>query len=126
MITFYGSRFIDDCLPVEGSEVNIAGLSQPAVVNGDGMYIFGSDGKKVGVASWGKREGGREREWRDYETSAVASTCTCIQCTTWYMYICTCMQHVHVHVGAGDSDPVRRWSHDPSMEMGKGRKGRKT
>ena len=47
MITFYGSRYIDDCLPVEGSEVNISGLPQPAVVNNDGMYIFGSDGKKV-------------------------------------------------------------------------------
>ena len=47
MITFYGSRYIDDCLPVEGSEVSIAGLSRPAVVNNDGMYIFGSDGKKV-------------------------------------------------------------------------------
>ena len=47
MITFYGSRFIDDRLPVEGSEVNVAGLCRPAVVNSDGMYIFGSDGKKV-------------------------------------------------------------------------------
>ena len=47
MITFYGSRYIDDCLPVEGSEVNISGLARPAVVNNDGMYIFGSDGKKV-------------------------------------------------------------------------------
>ena len=47
MITFYGSRYIDDCLPVEGSEVNISRLSRPAVVNNDGMYIFGSDRKKV-------------------------------------------------------------------------------
>ena len=47
MITFYGSRYIDDCLPVEGLEVNISGLSRPAIVNNDGMYIFGSDGKKV-------------------------------------------------------------------------------
>ena len=47
MIIFYGSRYIDDCLPVEGSEVNISGLPRPAVVNNDGMYIFGSDGKKV-------------------------------------------------------------------------------
>ena len=62
MITFYGSRFIDDCLPVKGSEVNIAGLSRPAVVNNDGMYIFGSDGKKVGMASWKKREEEREEE----------------------------------------------------------------
>ena len=51
MITFYGSRYIDDCLPVEGSEVNISGLSRPAVVNNDGMYIFGSDGKKVNTCT---------------------------------------------------------------------------
>ena len=47
MIIFCGSRYIDDCLLVEGSEVNISGLARPAVVNNDGMYIFGSDGKKV-------------------------------------------------------------------------------
>ena len=52
MITFYGSRYIDDCLPVEGSEVNISGLARPAVVNNDGMYIFGSDGKKVQCKEW--------------------------------------------------------------------------
>jgi len=46
-VTFYGSTFIDDRLPAEGIEVAIEGLSKPAVVNNDGMYIFGSDGKKV-------------------------------------------------------------------------------
>ena len=46
-MTFYGSQFIDDRLPVEGSEVKVEGLAQPAVVNSDGMYIFGNDGKKV-------------------------------------------------------------------------------
>ena len=71
MITFYGSRYIDDCLPVEGSEVSISGLSRPAVVNNDGMYIFGSDGKKV-------------------HTLYMYT----VQCTYMYMY----NVHVHVHV----------------------------
>jgi len=48
-VTFYGSTFIDDRLPAEGIEVAVEGLSKPAVVNNDGMYIFGSDGKKVGL-----------------------------------------------------------------------------
>ena len=47
MVTFYGSQFIDNRLPVEGTEVTISGLDDPAVVNSDGMYIFGGDGKKV-------------------------------------------------------------------------------
>ena len=46
-VTFYGSRFIDDRWPVVGREVTIEGLKKPAVVNNDGMYIFGADGKKV-------------------------------------------------------------------------------
>ena len=32
---------------MNGTPVNIEGLKRPAVVNDDGMYIFGSDGKKV-------------------------------------------------------------------------------
>ena len=46
-VTFYGSQFIDNRVPVMGTEVQVEGLSQPAVVNNDGMYIFGTDGKKV-------------------------------------------------------------------------------
>lgn len=46
-VTFYGSQFIDNRLPEEGAEVKVEGLSKPAVVNSDGMYIYGSDGKKV-------------------------------------------------------------------------------
>ena len=46
-MTFYGSQFIDDRLPEEGTEVRVQGLSKPAIVNGDGMYIYGNDGKKV-------------------------------------------------------------------------------
>lgn len=46
-MTFYGSRFIDDRLPEEGTEVNVQGLSKPAIVNSNGMYIYGNDGKKV-------------------------------------------------------------------------------
>lgn len=46
-ITMYGSKFIDDRDPVVGQEVIIPGLSRPAVVNNDGMYIFGNDDKKI-------------------------------------------------------------------------------
>ena len=46
-ITMYGSKFIDNRDPVVGQEVIIQGLSRPAVVNNDGMYIYGSDDKKV-------------------------------------------------------------------------------
>lgn len=46
-VTLYGSRFLDNRLPVEGTEVAISGVARPAVVNGDGMHIFGNDGKKV-------------------------------------------------------------------------------
>ena len=51
-MTFYGSQFIDDRLPVEGTEVKVDGLAKPAVVNSDGMYIFGNDGKKVRKVKW--------------------------------------------------------------------------
>jgi len=43
----YGSRFIDDRNPVVGREVMIPELSRPAVVNNDGMYLYGSDDKKI-------------------------------------------------------------------------------
>lgn len=46
-VTFYGSQFIDDRLPEEGTEVKVQGLSKPAIVNSDGMHIYGNDGKKV-------------------------------------------------------------------------------
>ena len=46
-VTFFGSRFIDDRWPVVGREVAIEGMGKPAVVNNDGMYLVGSDGKKV-------------------------------------------------------------------------------
>ena len=46
-MTFYGSQFVDDRLPVEGTEVKVEGLANPAIVNSSGMYIFGNDGKKV-------------------------------------------------------------------------------
>ncbi len=51
-VTFYGSEFIDDRLPVDGTEVKVEGLSKPAVVNSDGMYLFGNDGKKVGYCTF--------------------------------------------------------------------------
>ena len=47
IVSFYGSQFIDDRLPVEGTEVTVEGLDKPAVVNKRGMYLFGNDGKKV-------------------------------------------------------------------------------
>jgi len=34
-------------MPEVGTEVKVDGMSQPAVVNVDGMYLFGNDGKKV-------------------------------------------------------------------------------
>ncbi len=46
-MSFYGCQFIDDRLPVEGREVTVEGLEKPAVVNNRGMYLYGSDGKKV-------------------------------------------------------------------------------
>lgn len=46
-ITVYGSKFNDNRDPVVGKEVIISGLSRPAVVNDDGMYIFGNDDKKI-------------------------------------------------------------------------------
>ena len=49
MVSFYGSQFIDDRLPVEGTKVTVEGLDKPAVVNKRGMYLFGTDGKKVCV-----------------------------------------------------------------------------
>ena len=46
-VTLYGSRFHDDRKAVQGQEVTIPGLPRPAVVNKEGMHIFGKDGKKV-------------------------------------------------------------------------------
>lgn len=46
-ITMYGSKFIDNRDPVAGHEVIIPGLSRPAVVNDDGMYLYGNDDKKI-------------------------------------------------------------------------------
>ena len=34
-------------MPVLGKEVKVQGMSQPAVLNEDGMYFYGNDGKKV-------------------------------------------------------------------------------
>ncbi|KAL5515301.1 hypothetical protein EMCRGX_G000452 [Ephydatia muelleri] len=48
-VTLYGSRFHDDRKAVQGQEVAIAGLPRPAVVNKEGMHIFGKDGKKLVV-----------------------------------------------------------------------------
>jgi len=46
-VTMYGSRFIDDRNSVVGREVMIPELSRPAVVNNDGMYLYGNDDKKI-------------------------------------------------------------------------------
>ena len=46
-VTLYGSQFFDNRLPEEGTEVTVEGLSKPAIVNSDGMYVYGNDGKKV-------------------------------------------------------------------------------
>ena len=46
-ITMFGSKYIDNRDPVVGKEVVVPGLPRPAVVNNDGMYIFGNDDKKV-------------------------------------------------------------------------------
>jgi len=46
-ITMFGSKFIDDRNSVSGREVMIPGLSRPAVVNNDGMYLYGGDDKKI-------------------------------------------------------------------------------
>lgn len=46
-VTMYGSRLIDDRNSVVGREVMIPELSRPAVVNNDGMYLYGSDDKKI-------------------------------------------------------------------------------
>ena len=49
-VTLYGSRFLDNRLEVRGQEVEVAGLSRPAVVTHDGLVCYGSDGKKVLVS----------------------------------------------------------------------------
>ena len=46
-VTLYGSRFIDNRLEVKGQEVEVTGLSRPAVVTQDGLVCYGSDDKKV-------------------------------------------------------------------------------
>ena len=46
-VTMYGSKFIDNRDPVVGKEVIIPGLTRPAVVNDDGMYLYGNDDKKI-------------------------------------------------------------------------------
>lgn len=46
-VTMYGSNFIDNRDPVVGKEVIIPGLSRPALVNNDGMYLYGNDDKKI-------------------------------------------------------------------------------
>ena len=43
----YGSKFVDNRDEVVGKEVIIPGLSRPAVVNSDGMYLYGNDDKKI-------------------------------------------------------------------------------
>ena len=43
----YGSKFIDNRNAVVGNEVIIPGLSRPAIVNDDGMYLCGNDDKKI-------------------------------------------------------------------------------
>ena len=49
-MTLYGSNFIDNRNPVDGREVMIEGLTNPAVITHDGMIVFGNDGKKICVA----------------------------------------------------------------------------
>ena len=56
-ITMYGSKFIDDRDPVVGQEVIIPGLSRPAVVNNDGMYIYGNDDKKILITQLQNEDG---------------------------------------------------------------------
>ena len=52
-VTLYGSHYYDDRLAVCGSEVCIDGLATPAIVNSDGLYLTGTDGKKVGCLTLG-------------------------------------------------------------------------
>ena len=68
-VTLYGSVFVDDRDPVTGREIEIEGLSQPAVITQNGLVMYGSDGKKIRVTQlqledgrmipankWGKEE----------------------------------------------------------------------
>ena len=48
-MTLYGSRYVDDREPVTGREVEVDEVTSPAVLNEDGIYFFGSDGKKVQI-----------------------------------------------------------------------------
>ena len=48
-VTLYGSRYVDDREPVAGEEIEVDGMTSPAVLNEDGIYFFGSDGKKVQI-----------------------------------------------------------------------------
>ena len=48
-MTLYGSRYVDDREPVAGEEIEVDGMTSPAVLNEDGIYFFGSDGKKVEI-----------------------------------------------------------------------------
>lgn len=66
-MTFYGSQFIDNRLPEVGTEVKVDGLSRPAIVNSDGMYIYGNDGKKVSSENIATR------------VSSCACVCVCVQ-----------------------------------------------
>ena len=56
-ITMYGSKFIDNRDPVVGKEVIIPGLSRPAVVNDDGMYLYGKDDKKILISQLQHEDG---------------------------------------------------------------------
>ena len=48
-MTLYGSVFIDDRDAVIGREIEIEGLSRPAVITQNGLVAYGSDGKKIRV-----------------------------------------------------------------------------
>ena len=48
-MTLYGSVFIDDRVAVIGREIEIEGLSRPAVITQNGLVAYGSDGKKIRV-----------------------------------------------------------------------------
>ena len=49
-ITLYGSKMWTGGVP-KGTEVTIEGASKPGVVHGDGMLLYGNDGKMVTKAS---------------------------------------------------------------------------
>lgn len=57
-LTLYGSKFVDCSKPVVGREYPVSGSAKSGVVNRYGLWLFGSDGRKV-VVSQVQLEDGR-------------------------------------------------------------------